>query len=58
MTCTEFGLPEEWNITYEFVDKPIWVIDYEGPDGELRYAALRYRSPSCREHPQIAPLLE
>jgi hypothetical protein len=58
MTCDEFELPEEWDITYEAVRRPIWVIDFEGPDGGLEYVALRYKSASCRAHPQIAPLLD
>jgi len=58
MTCEQFELPDEWNITYEAVRRPIWVIDYEGPNGRLEYAALRYRSPSCRRDPQIGPLLD
>lgn len=58
VTCAEFDVPDEWNIMYEVVRKPIWVISYEDPDGEVKYAALRYRSQSCRKHPQIAPFLD
>lgn len=58
VTCAEFTLPDEWNIAYVAAGRPIWVIDYEDPEGELNYAALRYESPSCRRHPQIAPLLD
>ncbi len=34
------------------------MIDFQGPEGELEYVALRYRSASCRAHPQIAPIID
>lgn len=58
MTCAEFQLPDDWAIAYEAIGRPIWVIDFQGSDGQRQYVALRYRSPSCRAHPDIAPLLD